>query len=168
MQRAEYIIAGDNELTELRHSALNFDLYTHFTSPIRRYPDMIVHRQIKHILYKQSLEEIKNYNEYINTFNEKYINGKLIGTKCQKLYYCLYLKNIPVQVYKALVVDISIKNSNKNKRNLQPFPSENILVVSIFIESLNLELVKYINFRNGRKKIIKMFLIINLTHQILV
>jgi ribonuclease R len=41
MQRARY------ETANLGHFGLAFDSYTHFTSPIRRYPDLVVHRLLR-------------------------------------------------------------------------------------------------------------------------
>lgn len=44
MARAKYFCAGGCEDEDFKHYALNVPLYTHFTSPIRRYADIMVHR----------------------------------------------------------------------------------------------------------------------------
>jgi protein SSD1 len=58
MQRAKYFCTGALDINKWGHYALNVPLYTHFTSPIRRYCDLIVHRLLQSAL----LGETSNYD----------------------------------------------------------------------------------------------------------
>ena len=161
--RAEYIFAGKFNLEELKHSSLNYDLYTHFTSPIRRYPDMIVHLQLKEIFkYNDSIKPDKSvykkfekYSSYMEHINKRYNSARMISLKSKRLFKCLYLKNAPKKKYSALIMDInSINNNNKKGNNnnqgnnflsnwndkFNNTNEEDEIVVTIFVPELNLEL----------------------------
>lgn len=54
---SQAIYSPDN----IGHFGLAFPAYAHFTSPIRRYPDLLVHRSIRHILDKNNKKKRESF-----------------------------------------------------------------------------------------------------------
>lgn len=57
MNEAIYFCSSDFDPSEYRHYGLAVDFYTHFTSPIRRYADILVHRLLAASIDIESLPE---------------------------------------------------------------------------------------------------------------
>jgi ribonuclease R len=64
---AKAIYSTDN----IGHYGLAFDYYTHFTSPIRRYPDMMVHRLLQHYLDGGAPANKNEYEELCEHSSER-------------------------------------------------------------------------------------------------
>ncbi len=58
MNEALYVCTADADYLELYHYGLATHLYTHFTSPIRRYADVLVHRLLAASI---DVESLPNY-----------------------------------------------------------------------------------------------------------
>lgn len=52
------------------HFGLNYDYYAHFTSPIRRYPDLLIHRAIRFAWTKKTVEKFDYSEKDMKTFGE--------------------------------------------------------------------------------------------------
>ena len=80
------------------HFGLASKYYTHFTSPIRRYPDLQIHRIIKENLFSQ--ENAKRYAHYSRILPDVAMQSSLRERRadeaerdCMKLKKCQYMKN---------------------------------------------------------------------------
>ena len=81
------------------HFGLGFENYSHFTSPIRRYSDLILHRILKTADIPQDIEKI---TEEISE-TERKINSLVWDYEARK--YCRFLKNYIGKFFNAIVVD---------------------------------------------------------------
>jgi len=67
------------------HFGLAFKNYTHFTSPIRRYPDLVIHRILKELLRNEVSKESKNiWNEKLPKLAEHTSLKEKISEKAER------------------------------------------------------------------------------------
>ncbi|XP_029807274.1 DIS3-like exonuclease 1 isoform X3 [Suricata suricatta] len=100
MSNALYFSTGSCAEEEFHHYGLALDKYTHFTSPIRRYSDIIVHRLLMAAISKDKKMEIKD-NLFSNKDLEelcRHINNRNRAAQhsqkqSTELFQCMYFKD---------------------------------------------------------------------------
>ena len=72
LQHAKYYVSSTVKDENRQHYVLNLPLYTHFTSPSRRYADVIVHRQLDFVLgdgtgdYPEEIDNLAKTADHCN------------------------------------------------------------------------------------------------------
>uniref|UniRef100_A0A3B5BDQ1 DIS3-like exonuclease 2 n=1 Tax=Stegastes partitus TaxID=144197 RepID=A0A3B5BDQ1_9TELE len=103
MQMALYFCTGGLKEEKLfKHYALNVPLYTHFTSPIRRYADIIVHRLLASSL-RLSTEEVQKQSSHCN---DKKTISKRVQELSSELFFGVFVKECGPLDSEAMVMGV--------------------------------------------------------------
>ncbi|KAL8835575.1 MAG: hypothetical protein Q9170_003259 [Blastenia crenularia] len=96
MMSAEYFCSGTQSYPEFRHYGLASEIYTHFTSPIRRYADLVAHRQLAAAIgYEQldaSLHSKAKLEGVCKNINVRHRNAQMAGRASIEYYVGQALK----------------------------------------------------------------------------
>lgn len=96
MNRAQYFCTGDDRYADrFDHFALSIPFYTHFTSPIRRYPDILVHRLLIRAINDQPAPvswHLAELNDLMGDCNRQKMNAKYASEDSARLFLVHYLR----------------------------------------------------------------------------
>ena len=105
MQKAKY--SPEN----LGHFGLASTCYCHFTSPIRRYPDLCIHRIIKEIIAGGYPQAVENYGDFVKKAAEQSSERERQATEAERevddLYMTMYMSEHIGEEFDAVISGVT-------------------------------------------------------------
>lgn len=97
MMAAQYFYSGAYSYPDFKHYGLAVDIYTHFTSPIRRYCDVVAHRQLAGAIGYEMLSldhrDTNKMNMICRNINRKHRNAQFAGRASIEYYVGQVMRN---------------------------------------------------------------------------
>jgi exosome complex exonuclease DIS3/RRP44 len=101
MQQARYFSSGALSPADYAHYGLACPIYTHFTSPIRRYADQVVHRLLAAIIGWEAVSastlDPTAANDLTDNLNLRHTMGQYAGRASVALHTLIFFRNKAVE-----------------------------------------------------------------------
>ncbi len=126
MQKAKY------SPTDIGHFGLSFDHYCHFTSPIRRYPDLAVHRILKTVM--ADYQRAEKYASVVDGISERSSRQERVADEVERkiddLYKCAYMRDYLGEEFEGVIsgvtsfgIFVELENSAEGLIRLESLPA---------------------------------------------
>jgi len=101
MQKAEY------STENIGHYGLGFEDYAHFTSPIRRYPDVMLHRILNRVLEGKDSTKQNKLEPKCQYLSKREINAQKASRDSIKFKQCEYMVDKVGKIYKGVINSVT-------------------------------------------------------------
>ena len=126
--KSQYVCSGDVPQGEQGHYSLNIGAYTHFTSPIRRYVDLVVHRLVSNLIEERSSVYLQaEVSEICSDCTDAGIRAARYEEATFTAQLCEFIQDKPMVIH-PVVAEITDSNIQLNCSALRSVLRSNIKI----------------------------------------